>query len=221
MASIPKEAHTIANRTCSYNQGNTVLGQELGDHLGDWEHTMIRFNVSGSTAVAQYAWLSEHSNGEAFDVSALEMTNGRPTVYSAKGTHANWATAGTHDHTIPDVTLPEGLIVDTTSQGTLWDPVASAYFYSVTFPAGQAPDDSSNPTFAAYNSQDPVNWLYFIGQWGDDQLPSSDPRQKEFFGFYKYTAGPTGPEDKDLNRSKVCPNNGILCIIRPIITPGS
>lgn len=25
------------------NLGNTVLGQEIGDHVGDWEHNMIRF----------------------------------------------------------------------------------------------------------------------------------------------------------------------------------
>ncbi|KAI4256468.1 MAG: hypothetical protein LQ352_002074 [Teloschistes flavicans] len=27
----------------TFNQGNTVFGQEIGDHVGDWEHNMIRF----------------------------------------------------------------------------------------------------------------------------------------------------------------------------------
>ncbi|KAL8667186.1 MAG: hypothetical protein Q9202_000758 [Teloschistes flavicans] len=27
----------------AFNQGNTVFGQEIGDHVGDWEHNMIRF----------------------------------------------------------------------------------------------------------------------------------------------------------------------------------
>lgn len=27
----------------AFDQGNAVLGQEIGDHVGDWEHNMIRF----------------------------------------------------------------------------------------------------------------------------------------------------------------------------------
>jgi hypothetical protein len=46
----------------AYNQGNTVLGQELGDHIGDWEHNMIRFK----DGVPQHVWYSQHSFGEAF-----------------------------------------------------------------------------------------------------------------------------------------------------------
>lgn len=33
----------------------------------------------------------------------------------------------------------------------------------------------------------------------------------------KYTNGPTGPADKQLQRKKVCPDNGILCIVRNIL----
>lgn len=146
----------------------------------------------------------------------------QPLVFSGNGTHANWATTGTHDHTIPNLPLPDGPLEDYTDDaGPRWDPTASAYFYSVTFPAGTAPGDDSNPTFTAYNGQDPTAWLYYEGQWGDDQLPSSDPRQKEFFGFYKYTAGPTGPRDKQLNRVQVCPDNGDACVVRDVVTPGT
>jgi hypothetical protein len=54
---------------------------------------------------------------------------------------------------------------------------------------------------------------------GDQQYASNDAKQEEFFGFYKYTSGPTGPQDKQLNRTKVCPDNGILCIIRDSLGP--
>ncbi|KAI9717853.1 MAG: hypothetical protein M1828_007092, partial [Chrysothrix sp. TS-e1954] len=188
----------------AYNQGNTVLGQELGDHLGDWEHNMIRFNNSKPSQI----WYSEHGNGEAFTYDAIKKSGQRPIAYSGNGTHANWATVGTHDHAIPDVSFPGGPLKDTTNAGPLWDPVKAAYFYRVTFPSGTADGDSSSPSFTAYNGQDPTGYLDFTGAWGDDQLARNDPRQKEFFGFYKYTGGPTGPRDKDLNRQKICPNNG-------------
>lgn len=119
----------------------------------------------------------------------------------------------THDHTIPDVNLPVGLVEDHCDQGTLWDPTLSAYYYSY---------DVNSNKYTAYNSSDPTSWLYFVGKWGDDQYPLSDPRQKEILDIpatAKYVGGPTGPEDKQLNRTKVCPDNGILCIIRSTLGP--
>jgi hypothetical protein len=40
----------------AFNMGETVFGQVLGDHVGDWEHTMVRFtNGTPSTM-----WFSQH-----------------------------------------------------------------------------------------------------------------------------------------------------------------
>lgn len=52
----------------SYNRGNSVFGQELGSHVGDWEHNMIRFRKGQPMAV----WFSQHSRGQAFTYSCLE-----------------------------------------------------------------------------------------------------------------------------------------------------
>lgn len=56
--------------------------------------------------------------------------------------------------------------------------------------------------------------------WGDKQYNDTDPRQELLFnisGTAKYSDGPTGPEDKQLNRTRVCPDNGDLCVISPIL----
>ncbi|KAG4027118.1 hypothetical protein MFRU_033g00880 [Monilinia fructicola] len=190
----------------AYNQGNTVLGQELGDHIGDWEHNMIRF-VNGTP---QAIWYSQHGNGEAFLYSVVEKSGQRPIAYSARGSHANYAIPGTHDHTIPDLNLPAGLLQDYTSRGTLWDPVLSSYFYTYDIPSS---------TFTAASEDSPLGAMEYKGKWGDAQYAKDDKRQSEFFGFWKFVGGPTGPWDKQLGRSKVCPDNGILCIIRDRLGP--
>lgn len=194
----------------AYNQGNIVLGQEIGDHVGDWEHNMIRFK----NGVPQAIWYSQHSYGQAFTYSSVEKQGLRPIAYSAKGSHASYAISGTHDHTIPGLNLPVGPIEDHCDQGTLWDPVANAYFYSY---------EAASSTFRAYDGTSPTDWLQYLGQWGDQQYPDSDKRQKKIFKIAvtaKYTSGPTGPIDKYLNRVDVCPpKDGMACIVSPILVP--
>lgn len=94
----------------------------------------------------------------------------------------------------------------------MWDPTLSAYYYSY---------DAATQEFTAYDSSTPVGWLYFLGRWGDEQYPKSDPRQQEVLGISglaKYVSGPSGPIEKQLNRTDVCPDNGNLCIVRTILT---
>ncbi|RKF75862.1 putative vacuolar protein sorting-associated protein TDA6 [Golovinomyces cichoracearum] len=64
----------------SYNQGNTVLFHELGDHVGDWEHNMIRFK----NGVPEAVWFSQHSGGQAFAYSGLEKEGNRPVYPKGK-----------------------------------------------------------------------------------------------------------------------------------------
>lgn len=167
---------------------------------------MVRF----SNGIPQSIWYSQHANGQAFTYATVEKTDsGRPIAYSAKGSHANYAIDGTHDHTIPNLNLPGGVLEDYTNRGTYWDPLLSAYFYRF---------DAGANTFGAYDEA-PVNWLYFKGRWGDEEYPTSDRRQVKLFGQAKFSSGPTGPADKQLNRSNVCPENGKKCILRQILVP--
>ena len=152
---------------------------------------MIRFENGDPSQL----WYSQHQIGEAFTYGATEKIGQRPVSYSGNGTHANFAISGEHDHTLEGLNIPFlGPLIDYTDQGTLWDPTLSAYIYNYDF--------ASN-TYTAYNGEDPVNWLYFLGAWGDEQYPTSNPIQSEPLGISllaKYTGGPTGPYDKDLVR---------------------
>lgn len=123
----------------SYNLGQTVLNMRFGNHVGDWEHCMVRFE----NGVPRAMFLSEHEGGQAYAWTALEKkrmnatrvsTDGepivevveRPVIYSAVGSHAMYAFPGPHPYV-----LPFKMLKDDTDRGPLWDPSLNnyAYFY--------------------------------------------------------------------------------------------
>jgi hypothetical protein len=57
----------------SYNLGNTVFNVRFGNHVGDWEHTVIRFQHGEPKAI----FFSEHSFGEAYRWDAVEKIGKR------------------------------------------------------------------------------------------------------------------------------------------------
>jgi hypothetical protein len=57
----------------SYNLGNKVFNVRFGNHVGDWEHTVVRFQHGEPKAV----FFSEHSFGEAYTYNALEKIGKR------------------------------------------------------------------------------------------------------------------------------------------------
>ena len=57
----------------SYNLGNKVFNIRWGNHVGDWEHTLIRFQHGEPKLL----FLSEHNFGEAYSYSAVEKIGRR------------------------------------------------------------------------------------------------------------------------------------------------
>ena len=172
----------------SYNLGNKVLNIRFGNHIGDWEHSLIRFQ-HGKPKIVFY---SEHFFGEAYTYDAVEKIGSRPVVYSAVGTHANYATAGLHPYI-----LPLGLLHDETDKGPLWDPAMNCLKYTYVVGNHTLTPDVRTPSA-------PTEWFFFNGHWGDKLYPLNDPRQYEFAGQYHYVTGPLGPRFKHLGRRKVC-----------------
>lgn len=172
---------------------------QIGLHVGDWEHFALRFDDQKPTQ----AWFSQHAGGKAYAFDALEKQGQRPLVFSGNGTHANYATVGNQT----------GIPGDKTDKGFKWDPILSAYLVQV-----QPANNAAHGTYTSYqpgvsSSSAPrsvasTDWLYYLGIWGDPQLLSNDPRQHGSGLATVYTSGPTGPQDKDLDRNVICPGSG-------------
>lgn len=57
----------------SYNLGNTVFNVRFGNHVGDWEHTTVRFH----NGIPKAVFFSEHAFGEAYTWDAVEKIGKR------------------------------------------------------------------------------------------------------------------------------------------------
>ena len=178
----------------SFNLGPFVMGGgPYGNHIGDWEHSLVRFQ----DGVPQIVWMSAHGGGSAYKFGAvdkLRRDKDRPVIFSARGTHANYVSVGQHSHD-----LPFYMLSDFTDRGPLWDPRENylAYIYNgenVLMADGSIPGREES-----YG-----DWLAFLGHWGDQKLGPLDPRQRFHPFEWRFIDGPTGPLTKNLMRVKVC-----------------
>ena len=60
----------------SYNLGNQVFNVRFGNHVGDWEHTLVRFYHGKPQAL----FLSEHNFGSAYAYEAVEKVGKRVSL---------------------------------------------------------------------------------------------------------------------------------------------
>lgn len=183
----------------SFNLGNTVVNVRFGNHVGDWEHCLVRFHHGQPKAL----FFSAHTAGEAYRYEAVEKIGQRPVIYSAEGSHAMYATPDVHPYI-----LPWGLLHDVTDRGPLWDPLLNKHAYTY---------DHANDTLRASTATptSPTEWFNFRGHWGDKFYPLGDSRQYRFAGQYHYVNGPLGPRFKHLNRRKVCQGSDkATCVIK-------
>lgn len=71
----------------SFNLGNVVLRIRFGNHVGDWEHSVVRFHHGKPKAI----FFSAHSAGEAYKYEAVEKLGKR--VSSPPPPTLQWAVA--------------------------------------------------------------------------------------------------------------------------------
>ncbi|KAG8889140.1 Vacuolar protein sorting-associated protein 62 [Tulasnella sp. 332] len=109
-----------------YNLGNIVVFNTFGNHVGDWEHSMVRFKDGEPIAVH----LSAHADGHSWAWKTMEKMENRPVGYVASGSHAMYGKNGMHAYSPVSFIGP----IDYTSKGVLWDPTLNycAAKYDVT-----------------------------------------------------------------------------------------
>lgn len=183
----------------SFNLGPFVMGSgPYGNHVGDWEHSLVRF-YNGQPVIV---WMSAHGGGGAYyyhNLEKYELDPKHPIIFLARGTHANYVSVGQHPHD-----LPYEILSDFTDRGPLWDPTKNYLGYSYdgdfVYPAKENANHKHTGRELDYD-----DWLSFTGHWGDKQLPSDDPRQRFMLvGGHKYIDGPRGPLTKNLIRLTPC-----------------
>lgn len=195
-----------------FNLGPFVMGRgPFGNHLGDWEHSLIRFKDGKPILV----WMSAHGGGTAYAWDALEQHWGRPVLFSARGTHAQYVSRGRHSHDIP-----WHMLADFTDRGSLWDPTKNFVAYTFNGTAVQ-PANGSVPN----RELDWGDWLLYDGCWGNPQLDPKDLRQEWSPFQWRIIDGPRGPLWKNLMRDAPCErfkwwNFLRSCRVRNRVTPG-
>lgn len=167
-------------------------GNPFGNHVGDWEHNMIRFRNAKPVGV----YFSQHTSGHAClwdDEACISKRGDRPVVFSARGSHANYPSKGSHVH--------DEALIDIADQGRIWDPIQPAYFYRY--------DPITQVFTPADSATQVVDWLNFDGAWGDKKYQDTDPRQSvvPYFGLRKFENGPNGPKFKQLVRKGLMPDH--------------
>ena len=163
-----------------WNLPGLPVGAVWQAHEGDWEVVQVVLDDKQTPVEAAY---SQHCTGQRRSWGAVEMVPGtsHPVVYVARGSHANYFTAGVH--AIPLRCYP----------------IEAQQFFAL---LGIPPRDVATPgavlgpgTAAVERVQDQnPRWLRFPGTWGEAQYIAAPP-----FGVPPQAFGtsPVGPVFQD------------------------
>jgi hypothetical protein len=89
---------------------------DLFDHEGDWERVSIRLSAAEEPLDVAFF---QHNGYCVLPWSQVRRSGTHPLVFSARGTHASYASGGAHPIPVPAYPDPD----DVTGQGTRWPTV--------------------------------------------------------------------------------------------------
>lgn len=171
-----------------YHNPKTFFTQ--GAHEGDWEMIQIYMSPGGIPINATY---SQHNSRETCSWGYVQkQQSGRPVVYVAEGSHANYFTPGNHAVEIFESGVSLGFINDF---------------------ADGARTPPSVPSAA--NVSSPPNWLQWKGRWGENsgsplspywqQNRWSSPLSEWMFGSGSSAYACSVPEPQSMGGSETAP----------------
>ncbi len=177
-----------------YNRGKKVLNTTYGNHVGDWEHIILRMAWAYGTENQwdlnlESVYLSAHDFAIAYHADSMSYVNNTHVkVYAAKGSHGLWKGPGDHRYKkVPYVPFEYYLVDKCPDGGTNWDGWKTGMLegYDYTRKVKLIPGGETGP-------EGWPDWMKegYISRWGD---PAQGEPQ---FGQYKLGPGPTGPIDK-------------------------
>lgn len=178
-----------------YNKSKVILGMELGNHIGDWEHVAVRlmkYEENGKTfyrpTVVDY---SAHSFRNFVAWDDAELAEGTHFVaYTALGSHGFWSTPGVHAY----VDIKVARLTDECTAGSTWDlwheGSLETYSYDCLAHTGYGIGGSEWNTCFDLDFYDPDSMA--VSMWGNKgwYLPIQI--------YPALVSGPTGPQSKPI-----------------------
>ncbi|WP_105975780.1 Vps62-related protein [Streptomyces geranii] len=150
----------------------------FGNHVGDWEHITVRLVDDAPYQVS----LSQHDGGQtqAYGTGEIATENGRPVVYSARGSHALYPYPG--HYTYRELFNGDSLtdIAGYNINSGIWDTRQSVKVF-----AWQPP--------GTYTGE--WSWLNYDGRWGT-RKDGCTPVLEDLTGQCILVEGPDGPNLK-------------------------
>jgi thiol-disulfide isomerase/thioredoxin len=111
-----------------YNRGKEYADTVWGNHVGDWEHITVRLGwvyepSTGWAIKPLHLFVSAHDFGTSHPWDTIEKVQGsdHPIVYSAKGSHGLYVTAGPHRYDKIWVLFYPIFLYDYTGNGAEWN----------------------------------------------------------------------------------------------------
>ncbi|RYC58501.1 hypothetical protein CHU98_g7709 [Xylaria longipes] len=164
----------------------------FGDHIGDLEHSIVRFQDGKPETV----FLSRHASASIHAYESTQKLESRGTSHPRPRSDLMLPLTPLRNHEYIMADEDNTAILDYTSKGTLWDPSKNLWIYELSHEL--SPEQM---TLTAVEPSDAAtSWYKFAGCWGDKTYKEDDHRQDLVCGVPKWVNGPAGIPYKILAR---------------------
>ncbi|KAJ3114812.1 Vacuolar protein sorting-associated protein 62 [Phlyctochytrium bullatum] len=163
-----------------YNLGKSTPLGRVGNHVGDWEHVVVRTVNGVATALDYHAHGGDGVRVVPANDKRVQWVEGHPVVYTALGSHGMWPQAGKNVY--KSVAIVYDLVDDTGDGGVQWRTWGNVQTIAYKPNGGYTGNDA---------------WLNYKGRYGNKADNSC--WFHGIVGECLLTDGPTGPARDFMN----------------------